>query len=186
VSTLETLAHIAEEHDGVIPAAAARGAGISGVTLVKYAKHGHLERVSRGVYRLPIFPASLARHADLHEALAFFRSGNGPESVLSHETALQLRGLTDVSPALIHVTIPKSVRLRRAVPKRYRVHHSDIDAAAIEHVEGLAVTSVSRTIADIAATGRIDIAQAALRDAAQEGYIERRAARILQKELSLP
>ena len=61
-----------------------------------------------GLYRLDPFPA---------HALDSYRKATlwpyGVEGVLSHETALDLYELSDVNPAMIHITVPKRYRLRR-------------------------------------------------------------------------
>lgn len=182
MATIEALAGIAEDHDGVIPAAAARRAGIPAATLVKLANRGGLERVGRGVYRFPLFPQSRAPNAELYEALAFMAAGNGPKAVLSNETALQLRGVSDAMPAVIHLTIPPGVRLRRNVPKSYRLHRSTLAAEEIEYVEGLPTTTIQRTIKDVIIGGRRDLALAAIQDATSKGYLTRSEAAKLRRQ----
>jgi predicted transcriptional regulator of viral defense system len=186
MGVLETLASIAEEHDGVVPAAAAHHAGIAWSALVKLTARGRLERLSRGVYRFPLYPTSRASHAQLHEALAFLSAGNGPTAVVSHETALQLRHLSDGLPAFIHLTIPPDVRLRRFLPKLYRIHRALLEAEEAEIIEGLHVTTLQRTILDVAAFGRSDLALSAIRDAVAQGYLTAADARKLRNTIAHP
>ncbi|MBV8370481.1 MAG: type IV toxin-antitoxin system AbiEi family antitoxin domain-containing protein [Candidatus Eremiobacteraeota bacterium] len=182
-TTLETLALVAEDHHGVIPAAAARAAGVSAATLVKLAARGRLERVARGVYRLPTFPHSLARHAQLHEALAFLTAGQGPRAAISHESALEVWGLSDASSAQVHVTIPATVRLRRDVPRWIKLHKAPLPERDIDESHGLRLTSVERTISDVLQSGRHDLALRAANDAVRSGALTKRRSRNLMREV---
>ena len=67
-----------------------------------------LERIRRSVYRLVPFPRS--PHEDLFVAWLEI----GPESVISHDSALALYELSDALPAAIHVTVPPTAS--RAIP----------------------------------------------------------------------
>ncbi len=176
---LETLALVAEDHDGIIPAAAARRAGISANTLVKLASRGRLQRVARGVYKLPIYPQSQARYAEFHEALALLSASKGPRAAISHESALEVWGLSDASSAKVHVTIPPTVRLRRDVPQWMKVHRAHLLEDDVERVHGILVTSVERTILDIIEIGRHDLALQAVRDAVASGILTKARAKRL-------
>ena len=178
---LETLALIAEDHDGVIPAAAARRAGISANTLVKLATRGRLQRVARGVYKLPIYPQSRARYAQFHEALALLSASKGPRAAISHESALEVWGLSDASSTKVHATIPPTVRLRRDVPPWMKVHRADLLDDEVEQSHGLLVTSVERTISDMIEIGRHDLGLQAVRDALASGILTKaRANRLIR------
>lgn len=149
-SLLNEIMNIAEEHNGLVPCIDAREAGISASALVKMAQRGRLERVSRGVYRVPFFPTSSSHFSDYHEAIAWARAGHGPPAIISHESALALYGISDVLPAKFHLTIPKGSRFqRRAVPARITVHHADLADEEITTYEGAPVTKVERTIKDV-------------------------------------
>lgn len=52
-----------------------------------------------------------------------------PEAALSHETALDAYGISDVNPNRIHVTIGKNRRLRRAGGDIYVLHREDLGPA---------------------------------------------------------
>ncbi len=91
---------IAEDQGGYFSAAQAGEAGFSWERLSNTAKSGGIQRVYRGIYRLSRFPAS--RFEDLH--IASLRTG--PDSVISHESALAVYDLSDVLPARTHIIIP--------------------------------------------------------------------------------
>lgn len=183
-SLIKEIMNIAEEHEGLVPCVAAKEAGISASALVKMAQRGRLERIARGVYRLPFFPASSSKYSDYHEVIAWARAGHGPSAVVSHESALALYGISDVLPAKFHITIPKNSRFqRRAVPSKIVVHHGNLNAKDITSQEGVPVTSVEKTIQDVIDLGQNDFATQAIRDALRQKYIDRNAATRLKNHL---
>jgi hypothetical protein len=68
--------------------------------------------------------------------------------VISHESALAMYGLSDASPAKVHVTVPTEFRIRRAVPKRLALHYADLNPKDVQQVEGVPVTTAARAIRD--------------------------------------
>lgn len=182
-SVLPLLLEVAEEHGGIVSAADAREAGISGNTLVRLAERGTLLRVARGVYRLPMFPAAASKHAELQAAVAWARANNGPQSAISHESALALYGISDVLPSRIHLTIDPKSRLRRAVPKLYVVHREPLAKSDHGVYEAIPTTTVARTIVDIARSGRHDLALAAIGDGRRLGFIKRAEEIVLRHEI---
>jgi predicted transcriptional regulator of viral defense system len=170
---MDELIAIAEENDGLLTSKQARNAGILDSVLVRLAQRGRLERTARGVYRIAHFPQS--RFSQYREALLWAEANRGseePDVALSHETALALYGISDANPQLVHITVPKAVRLRRERPKWIAVHHDDLHPIDVTMHEGLAVTTVARTIRDVLdTTGRSDLARQAVADATRTGFI---------------
>jgi predicted transcriptional regulator of viral defense system len=82
--------------------------------------------------------------------------------VISHGSALTLYDLADALPTQVHVTIPRTASRRRS---GIRLHTKAIESAEVTNREGLAVTTVSRTIADVASAG---LAEEFVREAIQE------------------
>jgi hypothetical protein len=69
--------------------------------------------------------------------------------VISHDTALgELWDLCGVNAAKVHVTIPATARIRRAVPRAYAVHARALDPADVTRVGGIPVVTVRRAILD--------------------------------------
>src|SRR5215471_5853287 len=56
-SRIAELLPLAEQNDGLVTAAEARSLGITDSVLARLTQRGKLERVARGVYRIPYFPA---------------------------------------------------------------------------------------------------------------------------------
>ena len=93
----------------------------------------------------------------------------GPKSVISHDSALAVYDLSGVIPGEVHVTVPRSASRRRP---GIRQHTRSIDPSEITIREGLPVTSVPRTIADVASAGLPEEhVGEAIRDALKEGLV---------------
>src|ERR1700682_3351627 len=123
---MDELFALAEEHDGLLTSKEARAAGIQDSVLVRLAQRGRLERMTRGVYRIAHYPAD--RLAQYREAVLWAQANHhGPEHIaLSHETALLIYGISDLNPSRVHLTVPRSVRLRRKRPAWIMIHRADL------------------------------------------------------------
>lgn len=170
---------IAEEQNGYVTAAQAAAVNVGKGTLAKMARRGVLDRVSWGVYRLSRFPSSpLDQYV---EASLWPLSTRG---VVSHESALAVYGLSDVSPTKIHVTVPKSVRVRRRLPAGTVVHRADLGPADTQLYEGVPVTTPERTIRDChAAHLGPALVRQAIRDGRRTGHLRVAQAEKLEREL---
>src|SRR5439155_19386997 len=130
-----TLYELAERQTGYFTAAQARDAGLHQVRLVQLHERGHIERVTRGVYRLTRYPISpLGEY--MEAALRPQARRPDAQGVISHESALAIYGLSNASPAKVHVTLPTEFRIRRAVPKRLALHYVDPTPKDVQRVEG--------------------------------------------------
>ncbi len=86
---------------------------------------------------------------------------SGPDALLSHQAAATLWKLRSYSGWPIHVTVPR----KSTSTKRIRRHFSEVppDERAVE--EGVPVTSVHRTIIDLASTASVDDVVAMIKEA---------------------
>jgi predicted transcriptional regulator of viral defense system len=142
-----TLYELADGQAGYFTAGQARGAGLHQVRLAQLHKSGDIERVTRGVYRLTRYPVSpLGQYMEA----ALWPQVRRPDArgVISHESALAVYGLSDASPAKVHVTLPMDFRIRRAVPKRLALHYADLKPREVQQVDGVPVTTAVRAIRD--------------------------------------
>ena len=90
--------------------------------------------------------------------------------MISHDSALALYDLSDALPAAIHLTVPRSASRRR---RGLRLHTNQISQEEIAYVEGLPVTAVARTIADVAREGLADeLVEQAVREALARGLAQ--------------
>lgn len=175
------LAEIANERYGFVTPNDAREMGINPMTLVRMAERGQIERRGTGLYRLPLTPAT--RLDPYMEATLWPRGARG---VLSHETALELYELSDVHPAKIHVTVPRSHRVRRGVPSAYVLHHEDLEPDQITMHEGIAIVTPVHAIrqAHKAHLGAALIGQA-IDQGEDSGRLTKRQASGLRRELGI-
>lgn len=165
----DSLYRIAEDQGGYFTAKQAQEVGFSWERLSYYVNRRKFERIVRGVYRLIHFPSS--RFEDLY--VAWLRTGS--ESVISHESALSVFGLSDVLPSKVHVTIPRTGSRRR---RGLRLHTQQLDRKDIVKREGLRVTSVPRTIADVATAGLSEeLVLQAIEEALERGLTDEDALR---------
>ena len=169
---MDELHALAEEHEGLLTSKEARSLGIQDSVLVRLAQRGRLERMSRGVYRIAHYPTD--RLAQYREAVLWAQaSHHGPERIaLSHETALLIYGISDLNPSRVHLTVPKSARLRRERPEWITVHQADLTEKEVGQHEGMPVTTVSRSIMDVfSTTHRTDIVRQAITEALRDGLL---------------
>lgn len=156
---------VAEAQAGYFTAAEAASSGVGSQLLSHHTRAGTYQRAAHGIYRLTRFPAS--RFEDL--VIAWLRAG--PRSAVSHTSALALYGLTDLVPGEVHVTIPRSGSRRRP---GLRIHTASVPDRAVTWREGIRVTTVARTIVDLAYAGLSEdrLLQAA-REAIARGLVDR-------------
>ncbi|MBP8919115.1 MAG: type IV toxin-antitoxin system AbiEi family antitoxin domain-containing protein [Micropruina sp.] len=112
---------MADAQHGFVTARQAAEVGVSKQALQMLVHRGTLERAAHGVYRFPQYPVGEFDRFML--AVLWTRV---PEAVLSHETALDAYGISDVNPNRIHVTVGKDRRFRRASGEDYVVHYENL------------------------------------------------------------
>lgn len=100
---------ISAEQHGFVTAQQATEAGIDKHTVQMLVHRGTLHRVAHGVYRFPQYP--VGEYDNLMLAVLWTRV---PEAALSHETALDVYGISDLNPNRIHLTVGQHRRFRRA------------------------------------------------------------------------
>jgi predicted transcriptional regulator of viral defense system len=135
---------IVEQQGGYFSATQARRAGLSKALLSYHARQGRLLRIRRGIYRLAAFPET--PYADL--IVAWLAAGE--RAVVSHESALLLYGLTDLLPAEIHLTVPRTASRRQA---GVRLHTARLSEDEVTFRHGLPVTTLPRTLVDLIRSG---------------------------------
>jgi len=177
---LRRLYLLAEDQHGFFTARDAAANDVTHGALTKMAARGQIEQVHRGVYRLMNFPVSAN---DQYVAATLWPVG--AQGVLSHESALDLLDLGDVNPSRIHITVPKSHRVRRTVPPLYVVHRANLRPEESVTFDGILVTLPSRAIEDALSNGlRDDLAMQAIDVARNRGYISEDEQRRLRKLVS--
>jgi predicted transcriptional regulator of viral defense system len=182
---------IAEGQSGFFTTQQAESAGFSQKNHAYHIRAGNWVRERRGIYRLSQFPPG-ERPDLMFWGLWSRNRKDEPQGVFSHETALSLYELSDINPARLHMTVPRSFQRRgkgpRPVLHRGEVHKDDVEARF-----GVRVTRPLKTIADLLAAGTVeaDHMRQAVRQAFGRGLITRaelaRAKRIpaaIRKEIA--
>ncbi len=143
------LFHVASEQAGYFTAEQARGCGYSRALLSHHARSGRFSRVRHGLYRLREYPSSPREHV-----VAAWLAVGKDLAVVSHESALDLLGLSDLIPDAVHLTVPRS---RRSLPSMWgvKVHTTERPIGPDERWqrEGIVITSPTRSILDAAEKG---------------------------------
>jgi predicted transcriptional regulator of viral defense system len=135
----EALDAVATEQHGVVSRQQLRDLGLSDTMIARWLEIGRLHHLHRQVFA--IGHTAITIEGRLWAALLY--AGEG--AVLSHTTAAWAWQLIDAEPTRIHITVPG----RRSSLPDVRVHHSrKVDRATCRD---LPVTSVARTLVDIAA-----------------------------------
>jgi predicted transcriptional regulator of viral defense system len=159
----DQLYDIAENQGGFFKASQAKKLGFAWDRLSKNVKSGRFTRVAHGVYRLTQFPYT--PYEDLF--VAWLRTG--PDSVISHDSALSVYDITDVLPHEIHVIIPRTASRRR---KGIRLHTNQLEEGDVTNREGLPITTVARTLADVSTAGLAsEQVKLGIRQAVQRGMV---------------
>jgi predicted transcriptional regulator of viral defense system len=173
------LYEIAQDHLGYVTLDQAQKSGASRAVIAMMARRGTLERVSYGVYKVTAIPGGPLG--------PYMEAGLWPypeRGVLSHETALELLGVSDVNPAKIHVSVPIKFRSRRKVPSEYVLHRMQLPTDQIDRVEGIPVTTAARAIRDCAATHLgSDLLEQAITQSFHKGRLTEEEMRALVEEV---
>ena len=168
------LYEIAEMHQGFFTTKQAKAAGFAENTHPYHVQAGNWIREHRGIYRLASFPRGERPDLMLWSLWARNRR-EANQGVYSHQTALSLYDLSDVMPAKLHMTVPKSFRRNSEIPRVLVLHFADLPQSEIGSVHGVHVTKPMRTILDLLEGGEIPPAtlRQVLREALRRGLIRR-------------
>lgn len=158
---------------GLITSAEAEKLGMSNAEMVQQAAKGKLERVARGVYRMPVWPAQE------QDAYAIAVKAAGAGACLYGESVIAMLQLAPTNPSKIWIASTK--RNRRDLGKNIQVvQHISCKA---EQIEGIACQPVFKAIISSANTIGTKRALDASKKALSEGFITKQEATTIKKEL---
>jgi predicted transcriptional regulator of viral defense system len=173
------LAELAAENYGYLTTAEVEDAGIDPHRLLELARRGQLEHRSRALYRLPLIPPT---PLDAYREATLWPRGS--EGVISHATALDLYGLGDANPAKIHLTLPRTHRPRREIPRQYVLHHEDLAPEEVHLFEGIPTVMPPKAIRQSRRLGP-ELLRGAVEDGLRRGLLRPAEAEDLRDELGL-
>jgi very-short-patch-repair endonuclease len=141
--TERILREVGVSQHGVISRRQLLDGGIATHTIDRMVSGGRIVVLHRGVYQIGPLPAG--RAAEIAAMLAC-----GAESRVSHLSAAMIHGVhgASVSHRPIEVTMPRRKRLRIEGVRIHRVR--DLRADEVTTLDGIPVTTVARTLLDIA------------------------------------
>lgn len=136
---------LAEAQWGVVARRQLLELGLSVDAVKRWVARGRLLRMHRGVYALG--HRRLRREAYWMAAVL----AAGPDAVVSHWNAGAVHGVTRRDPVRVHVTAPRT----RHGPRTLTLHRSrTLHPADITTCHGIPVTTVHRTLVDLAGVAR--------------------------------
>lgn len=170
------LHELAFSQAGYFTAAQAVDVGYTHQAQKYHVDSGNWLRVDRGLFRLPGWPS------EPDDGYARWTLWSGGHGVVSHESALSVHGLSDANPAKVHLTVPVGFR---ATDDAVVTHHGDVDSTEVDDRGAWRVTSVERTLLDVAAADASqEIVERAVSDALERDLTSRR--RLLRRSAEAP
>jgi predicted transcriptional regulator of viral defense system len=148
------IGRLAERQHGVVARRQLEALGVGRGSLEKRLQAGRLLRLHRGVYA--VGHRVISQEGRWMAAVLFA----GPDAVLSHRSAAALWGIRGTPSGAIEVTTPRKTRSRGSL----RRHFAALPADEVTTERGIPVTTVPRTILDLAADSSVDLVEHALRE----------------------
>lgn len=136
------LRQVASRQGGYLTASQARDAGYSYQAQAHHVAAGNWLRVHRGIFRIEDEPYDL--HDDKFQWILWSKG----RAVISHETALDVHEVGELESAKTHVTVPPGFTMRH---RALKIHHAALDERDLDERSAFPVTTVLRSIIDVAA-----------------------------------
>ena len=161
---------------GLITSSEAADLGMSNAELVQQADRGKLVRVSRGVYRMPVWPFQ----KEAPYAIAVKSAGEG--AFLCGESVVALLELAPTNPSTMWIGVPK--RIRRDLGAGVRlVQTKDVNPVWLN---GIPCQPVAEAIEYAVVSMGGDRARQAADEAFRQGYISESDKTAIEEECSCP
>ncbi len=133
---------LAADQAGYFTAAQAKAVGYSYPAQAHHVGAGNWIRVDRGIFRLADWvPGS-------HDELARWHLWSKERAAASHDTALAVHEVGEFESPRIHLTVPSGFRMR---DDALILHTADLPAEDIEIRPGFRLTTLTRSLIDVAA-----------------------------------
>ena len=153
-SPSETLYQVAESQQGFFTARQAAQAGYDERNHPYHIKSGNWIKEYRGIYRLKNFPYSPDSQFSLWSLWSCNKKGQ-VQGVYSHETALQIYDLSDLSPSKLHITVPINFRRGSPIPDILVLYKNILKPSEWQTIVDYRITTPIRTLFDIVYSGGI-------------------------------
>ena len=159
----------AADQRGYFTAAQARDVGYSYQAQAHHVTAGNWIRVDRGLFRLAEWVP------EVHDEFARWALWSSGRGVVSHESALGVHQVGEFEAAKVHLTVPRNFTMSDPAVV---VHRASLEPQDVVDDGGFRLTSVTRSLIDVAATG-VDLDQLAraIDEARERGLVNIRALR---------
>ena len=161
----DVLYQLAEGQQGLFTARQATQAGYDERSHPYHVKSGNWVKEHRGIYRLKNFPYSPDSQLSLWSLWSCNKKGE-TQGVYSHETALQIYNLSDLSPSKLHLTVPVNFRRGSPIPDILVLYKATLKPSEWRTIAGYRVTTPTRTLFDMLCS---DISKAVISQIVKEG-----------------
>jgi predicted transcriptional regulator of viral defense system len=135
---------LAAEQGGYFTAAQAKGLGYSYQAQAHHVAAGNWHRVDRGLFRLAEWVP------ELHDDLRRWSLWSKGRAVVSNETALAVHDVGEFESARVHLTVPPGFTMN---DDALLLHHADLPDIDVAEQAGFRITTVARSLADVATAG---------------------------------
>jgi predicted transcriptional regulator of viral defense system len=149
---------------GYFTAAQAKEIGYSYPAQAHHVGAGNWLRIDRGIFRLVEWVPNV--NDDLIRWTLWSRG----RAVVSHESALSVHGIGEFESARVHLTVPPGFSIRE--DPSVVLHHANLPEGDVVKRTGFALTTVVRSLVDIAAlTAEEDQLARAIEEARENGLL---------------
>jgi len=155
-SFIDRLFALSQIQDGYFTSEQATKCGYINKNFSYYVKAGRWISVVRGIYRLKNFPESENEQYTLWSLWVGLKNEQ-PVGVYSHLTALSYYGLSEVVPSRLYITVPLQYKTTRKIPKILILNKSDLSKSSINYMGSYAMTTVKKTLIDLADSHMMDL-----------------------------
>lgn len=168
---------LAAQQGGYFTAAQAKSLGYSYQAQAHHVTAGNWHRIDRGLFRLAEWVP------ELHDDLIRWSLWSKGRAVVSHQTALAAHGIGEFESPRIHLTVPPGFSTR---DDAVSLHVADLPDGDIAWHTGFRVTTVLRSLVDVATAGADEDQLArAIQEATDTGHLTLRQLRARAEEIDL-
>jgi predicted transcriptional regulator of viral defense system len=134
---------LAADQGGYFTAAQAKKIGYSYPAQAHHVGAGNWLRIDRGLFRLAEWVPNV------HDDLIRWTLWSRDRAVVSHESALSVHGVGEFESARVHLTVPPEISIRE--DPSVVLHHANLPEGDVIQRTGFKLTTVIRSLVDIAA-----------------------------------
>lgn len=171
------LFHLVANQGGYFTAAQAKKIGYSYPAQAHHVGAGNWLRVDRGLFRLAEWVP------DVYDDLIRWTLWSRGRAVVSHQSALSVHGIGEFESARVHLTVPVGFSMRDPA---VALHHAELANSDVVERAGFKLTTVIRSLVDIAAvSAEEDQLARAIREARDGGLLTIRQLRTQAEALDV-